>query len=79
MYPNTVTFYKKENIIYYIYHFVTYIKLGGINLNQNDMQTLMNILSKMDKKDLEQGLNKASQILSSKDKEMIINKLKGNH
>ena len=58
---------------------MTYIKLGGINLNQNDMQTLMSILSKMDKKDLEQGLSKASQILSSKDKEMIINQLKKNN
>lgn len=45
-------------------------------MNQNDMKTLMNILSKMDKKDLEQGLSKASQVLSSKDKEMIINQLK---
>jgi len=42
------------------------------------MQALMNILSKMDKKDLEQGLSKASKILSSKDKEMIINQLKKN-
>ena len=56
--------------------FKTYIKIGGISLNGNDMQALMNILSKMDKKELEQGLNKASQFLSPKDKEAIISQLK---
>ena len=44
-------------------------------MNENDMQALMNILSKMDKKDIEKGLNKASAFLSSKEKESIINKL----
>lgn len=45
-------------------------------MNQNDIQSLMNILSKMDKKELENGLNKASQFLSPKDKEAILNQLK---
>ena len=67
----------KTKIQYIIFMaFKTYIKMGGINLNGNDMQALMNILSKMDKKELEQGLNKASQFLSPKDKEAIINQLK---
>ena len=45
-------------------------------MNENDMQTLMNILSKMDKKEIEQGLNKASSFMNSKDKEAILNQLK---
>ena len=39
--------------------------------NNMDMAKLMSILSKMDKKDLEEGLAKASKILNSKDKETI--------
>lgn len=42
-------------------------------MNNVDMAKLMSILSKMDKKDLEEGLAKASQILNSKDKDSIIN------
>lgn len=44
--------------------------------NNFDMNKLMNMLSKMDKKDLEQGLAKASQILGSKETDEIINKIK---
>ena len=40
------------------------------------MATLMNMLSKMDKKDLEAGLAKANQILASKDADKIINNIK---
>ena len=43
-----------------------------------DMAKLMSLLSKMDKKDLEEGLAKASQILNSKDKNTIINDIKNN-
>ncbi len=46
--------------------------------NNMDMAKLMSILSKMDKKDLAEGLAKASQILNSKDKETIINEIKKN-
>ena len=46
--------------------------------NNMDMAKLMSILSKMDKKDLEEGLAKASKILNSKDKETIINEIKTN-
>ena len=45
--------------------------------NQNtDMAQLMSMLSKMDKKDLEQGLNKVSSLLKSKDANQIINEIK---
>jgi len=40
------------------------------------MAKLMNMLSKMDKKDLEAGLAKANQILGSKDTDKIINEFK---
>jgi len=40
-----------------------------------DMGKLMNMLSKMDKKDLEKGIQQASQLLNSKDKEEILKKL----
>lgn len=47
--------------------------------NKNlDMASLMAMLSKMDKKDLEQGLNKVSNMLKSKDAEQIINEIKKN-
>ncbi len=45
--------------------------------NQNmDMAQLMSMLSKMDKKDLEQGLSKVSQMLKSNDANSIINEIK---
>ncbi len=43
-----------------------------------DMAQIMAMLSKMDKKDLEQGLNKVSNMLKSKDAEQIINEIKKN-
>ncbi len=47
--------------------------------NNMDMAKLMNMLSKMDKKDLEQGLNKLNQIMSKEDKEKILKQFqKGN-
>ena len=51
---------------------------GGISLNNNnfDMAKLMNMLSKMDKKDLEAGIAKANQILGFKDADKIINEIK---
>lgn len=45
-------------------------------MNNADMAKLMAILSKMDKKDLEEGLSKATQILNSKDTNSIINDIK---
>ena len=47
--------------------------------NNNNMDMLLNMLSKMDKKDLEKGLEHANQILNSKNKEEIINQLKNNN
>ena len=45
--------------------------------NQNmNMAELMAMLSKMDKKDLEQGLNKVSSLLKSKNANEIINEIK---
>lgn len=49
-----------------------------MNPNNLDVNELMAMLSKMDKKDLEQGLAKASQILNSKDSNNILNQLKKN-
>ena len=50
-----------------------------MNNNNMDITKLMSMLSKMDKKDLEAGLAKASQMLSSKDKENIMNAFKNNN
>lgn len=46
--------------------------------NQMDMAKLMSMLSKMDKKDLEQGLSKVSKMLNSKDADTIIKEIKKN-
>lgn len=40
-----------------------------------DMNKLMSMLSKMDKKELEKGLQQASQILKTKDKDEIMKNL----
>lgn len=40
-----------------------------------DVNKIMNMLSKMDKKDLEKGIAQASQMLNSKDKDEILKKL----
>ena len=42
------------------------------------MAKMMEILSKMDKKDLEAGLAKANKILQSKDKNDILNQINKN-
>lgn len=49
------------------------------NLNNIDVSKLMDMLSKMDKKQLEEGLSKASQVLNSKDKDKIINEITKNN
>ena len=49
-----------------------------MNNKEMNMAQLMSMLSKMDKKDLEQGLNQVSQILKSKDANTIINEIKKN-
>lgn len=41
-----------------------------------DMNKLMSMLAKMDKKDLEKGIAQASQILNSKDRDEILKTLK---
>lgn len=43
--------------------------------NNIDMGTLMNLLSKIDKKDLEKSIEKANEIMNSKDKDKIIEDL----
>lgn len=45
-------------------------------MNNSDMEKIMAMLSKMDKKDLEAGIAKANAILNSKDKDTIINEFK---
>lgn len=44
--------------------------------NKMDMQSLMSMFSKMDKNDLENGMNKLSQMLNSKDADKIIDQIK---
>ena len=46
------------------------------NNNNLDIAKMMSMLSKMDKKQLEEGLSKASQILQNKDE--ILNKFNKN-
>lgn len=48
-------------------------------MNNMNMNMLFNMLSKMDKKDLEKGIEQANKILNSKGKDEIINKLKNNN
>ncbi len=45
-------------------------------MNNIDMAKLMNMLSKMDKKELEEGLKKANDILKSKQGEDLLNNFK---
>ena len=44
-----------------------------------DMAQLMNMISKMDKKDLENNLSKVSKMLNSKEADNIINQIKKNN
>ena len=75
-FTNSNFFYNFE---YYIIVFKHILYWGEKYMNNNmDMAKLMNMLSKMDKKDLEQGLNKVSQMLKNKDAESIINEIKKN-
>lgn len=45
------------------------------NMNNLDMAQLMQMLSKMDKRDLEAGIAKANKILQSKSKEDILKEM----
>ncbi len=47
--------------------------------NKLDMAQLMNMLSKIDKKELESNLSKVSKMLNSKDADNIINQIKKNN
>lgn len=49
-----------------------------LNNNKIDMAQMMSMLSKMDKKDLEEGLNKVSKMLNSKEADQVINQIKKN-
>ena len=44
-------------------------------MNNNDISSLMNMLSKMDKKQLASGLNQLNKVLSNEDKQKIIQAL----
>ena len=48
------------------------------NMNNMDMAHLMQMLSKMDKNQLEAGIAKANQILNSKSKEEIFREINKN-
>ena len=62
-------------IIQYLNNPVTKFKQ---NLDNMDISKLMNTLSKMDKKDLENGIKQLNQVLSSGDNKKIIEQLKNN-
>lgn len=47
--------------------------------NKMDMAQLMNMLSKMDKKELDANLLKVSKMLNSKDADNIINQIRKNN
>ena len=49
------------------------------NMNNLDMARLMQMLSKMDKNQLEEGLAKANQILQSKSKNDILKEINKNN
>jgi len=49
------------------------------NSNNMDMAKLMNMLSQMDKKQLEQGLSKLNSLLSKEEKEKIMKQLNNNN
>ena len=46
--------------------------------NNIDLNQLMAMLSKMDKKDLEAGLSKVSKMLNSKEADNVIQQIKNN-
>ena len=46
------------------------------NNNNFDISQMMNMLSKMDKKELEAGIAKANKILQTKSKEEILREIK---
>ena len=69
-----VTFFIKPNILYKNKKGVDFMG----QMNNMDMGKLMEMVSQMDKKQIEQGLAKASQILSAEDKNKIINMLNKN-
>ena len=46
------------------------------NFNNTDINKLMELLSKMDKSELEKGLNQAAKILGNGNAEEILNKFK---
>lgn len=47
-------------------------------MNNLDMNALLGLLGKVDKKDLEKAIAQANQIMNSKDKDQIIDNLKKN-
>ena len=48
-------------------------------MNNINMNMLLNMLSKMDKKDLEKGITQVNKILESNSKEDIIKQLQNNN
>ena len=49
-----------------------------MNTNNFDMSKMMEMLSKMDKKELEAGIAKANQILKTKSKDEILREINKN-
>lgn len=48
------------------------------NSNNFDMKQILNMLSKVDKKDLQYSIQKANEIMKSEKRDEIINELKKN-
>ena len=57
---------------------ISYIYLEVICMDNLDMAKLMNMLSKVDKKDLEKSMEIANKIMKSENKDEIIKNLKNN-
>lgn len=66
---------RRGNSIVFVWYFNNWIVQKFMD-NKINMSQLMSMLSKMDKKDLENGLNQVSQILKSKDANTIIDEIK---
>lgn len=67
---NDVKQTKKNSHIHILF---SYIYMGVIFLNNMDISKMLQALSKMDKAELEAGINKANEFLKSKDGQNILN------
>lgn len=66
-------FNKIKHFIFFSYNNLYRIYYSEVILmNNNDISNLMNVLSKMDKNQLQNGLNQLNNLISSEDKKKIM-------